>query len=203
MSDRKITLVRHGKVDGKAALYGHTDIELSAQGKQDLHNTLQRVHQDSAIDRIVSSPLIRCAAPATEFSLQQQIPLQIEPELMEMHFGNWDGIPFDELGDEWINLENFWQSPHSAQPPDGESLNDFAQRIISAWELLLNNDGYQHQLLLCHGGVIRIIIAHLLQLDWRNPALFRQLQIDYASYTRIEIGNYPNALPVIKWIASR
>lgn len=202
MSDRKITLVRHGRVNGKAALYGHTDIELSTQGKQDLHITLQRVHQDVAIERIVSSPLIRCAALATEFSFQHQIPLQIEPELMEMHFGNWDGIAFDELGDEWINLEIFWQSPHSAQPPGGEALNDFAQRVINAWELLLNNDGYQHQLLLCHGGVIRIIIAHILQLDWHNPALFRQLQIDYASHTRIEIGSHPNALPVIKWIAA-
>lgn len=203
MSDKKITLVRHGKVNGKAALYGHTDIELSTQGKQELHITLQLVHQGVAIDRLVSSPLIRCAALATEFSFQHQIPLHIEPKLMEMHFGNWDGVAFDELGDEWINLEIFWQSPHSAQPPGGEALNDFAQRVINAWESLLKDGGYQHQLLLCHGGVIRIIIAHILQLDWRNPALFRQLQIDYASHTRIEIGSYPNALPVIKWIASR
>ncbi|MEN0039539.1 MAG: histidine phosphatase family protein [Cellvibrio sp.] len=203
MSDRKITLVRHGKVNGKAALYGHTDIELSEQGKLDLRNTMEHVHQDSAIDRILSSPLTRCAALATEFSLQHQIPLHIEPELMEMHFGKWDGIAFDELGDEWVNLENFWQTPHSAQPPGGESLNDFAQRVITAWELLLSNDGYQHQLVLCHGGVIRIIIAHILQLDWRNPALFRQLQIDYASHTRIDISSFPNALPLVRWIGAR
>lgn len=203
MSDKKITLVRHGKVNGKAALYGHTDIELSAQGKQDLHNTLQRTHQDAPVDRIISSPLIRCAALATEFSSQHHLPLQIEPGLMEMNFGNWDGVAFDELGDEWLQLENFWQAPLSAQPPGGESLKNFAQRVINTWELLLRHDDYQHQILVCHGGVIRIIIAHILQLNWCNPALFKQLQIDYASHTRIELSTFPNAAPLIKWIAAR
>jgi alpha-ribazole phosphatase len=203
MSELKISLVRHGKVNGKAALYGHTDIALSEQGKHDLTNTLRNLHRDEPFVRVISSPLIRCSALAAEFSQQHKLPLQIEPAMKEMDFGDWDGIAFDELGDEWKKLENFWQSPHSVQPPGGESLNAFAARIINAWELLIRNCGDGHQLLVCHGGVIRIIIAHLLQIDWCNPALFKQLHIDYASHTRVEIGNYPNVSPIIKWIGAR
>ena len=104
------------------------------------------------------------------------------------------------LGDEWKNIEAFWQSPHTMQPPEGESLTDFAARVIHSWESLIDNTKPGHKVIICHGGVIRILIAHLLQLDWRTPALFKQLHIDYASCTRIEIGHYDGALPIVKWI---
>lgn len=197
-----ITLVRHGKVAGPAALYGRTDISLSAAGHSDLTHTLSNLHAHTPIHQLISSPKIRCLHVAQEFSAQHKIPLRTDAKLQEMDFGLWDGIPFDELGDEWKNIEAFWHSPHSLQPPQGESLSDFAARVIGSWELLINNIKPGHHTIICHGGVIRILIAHLLQLDWRNPALFKQLHIDYASCTRIEIGDYEKSLPVIRWIGA-
>lgn len=202
MNNRIITLVRHGKVDGPAALYGATDVPLGATGHNDLTRTLQHLHSHSPINHLISSPRIRCMQVAQEFSAQHKIPLHVDENLQEMDFGIWDGVPFDELGDEWNNIEAFWHSPHSMQPPQGESLTDFAARVISSWESLMNNFKPGHSSIICHGGVIRILIAHILQLDWRNPALFKQLQIDYASCTRVEIGDYDNVLPVIKWIGA-
>ncbi|HSX85782.1 MAG TPA: histidine phosphatase family protein [Cellvibrio sp.] len=203
MTKKIITLVRHGKVAGPAALYGVTDIALSAEGYRNLLHTLDSLHAQTSIDQLISSPRLRCLQVAQEFSRQHQIPLHTEENLQEMHFGIWDGIPFDELGDEWKNIEAFWESPHCMQPPEGESLTDFAARVISSWESLAQNSKTGHQIIICHGGVIRIIIAHILQIDWRNPVLFKQLQIDYASHTRIEIGSYDKALPVLKWIAAQ
>lgn len=200
MTSKLITLVRHGKVAGQAALYGRTDIALSAAGHTDLTRTLNNLHVQTPIHHLISSPKVRCLKVAQEFSSQHKIPLHTEVNLQEMDFGIWDGIPFDELGDEWKNIESFWESPHSMQPPEGESLTDFAARVITSWESLISNIKPEHHAIICHGGVIRILIAHTLKLDWRNPALFKQLQIDYASHTRIEIGDYDGALPVIKWI---
>ena len=203
MTSTIITLVRHGKVAGPAALYGCTDIALSADGHRDLLRTLNSLHAQTPINQLISSPRLRCLQVAHEFSAQYQIPFHAEENLQEMHFGIWDGIPFDELGDEWKNIEAFWESPHSMQPPNGESLTDFAARVINSWELLTKNTKAGHQIIVCHGGVIRIIIAHILQIDWRNPQLFKQLHIDYASHTRIEIPTYGNALPIIKWIGAQ
>lgn len=200
MTSTLITLVRHGKVAGPAALYGRTDIALSAAGHSDLTRTLNNLHTQTPINHLISSPRMRCLQVAQEFSVKHKIPLRAEDKLQEMDFGIWDGIPFDELGDEWTNIEAFWHSPHSMRPPEGESLTDFAGRVITSWESLISNNKPEHQVIICHGGVIRILIAHILQLDWRNPALFKQLQIGYASCTRIEIGNYEEMLPVIKWI---
>lgn len=202
MLDKRVfTLVRHGKTTGAAGLYGSTDVPLSETGCKDLERTLIAIHKHTAINQIISSPLQRCTTVARAFAAQHSLPFTIEPDLQEMHFGIWDGVPFDELGDEWKNLENFWDSPNTLQPPQGESLTYFATRVINRWDALINNAGAGHQLIVCHGGVIRIIIAHILQLDWRNPSLFKQLHIDYASHTRIESGVYEQAQPVIKWIA--
>lgn len=200
MTSTIITLVRHGKVAGPAALYGRTDIALSTAGHSDLTLALNNLHAQTPINQLISSPRLRCLQVAQECSTQHKIPLRTEDNLQEMDFGIWDGIPFDKLGDEWKNIEAFWESPHSMQPPEGESLTDFAARVISGWESLISNTKHGHNVIICHGGVIRILIAHILQLDWRNPALFKQLQIDYASHTRIEIGDYDGALPVIRWI---
>lgn len=202
MSSLIITLIRHGKVDGPAALYGRTDIPLSSTGHRDLTRTLSNLHAQTPIDQMISSPRIRCSQVAHAFSVEHEIPLRTEDKLQEMDFGIWDGIPFDALGDEWKNIEAFWESPHRMQPPQGESLTGFATRVIAGWELLINNKDAGHTAIICHGGVIRILIAHLLQLDWRNPALFKQLHIDYASCTRIEIGHYDGALPIVKWIGA-
>lgn len=200
MSNRLITLIRHGKVDGPAALYGRTDIALSDTGRTDLQRALKAIHQQTAIDQIVSSPLQRCASVAQEFSTQYELPLLIEPDLQEMNFGRWDGIAFDALGDEWDKLARFWDSPTTAQAPEGEALQDFAARVISAWQQLICSSTAAHQVIVCHGGVIRIIIAHILKLDVGTPSLFQQLQIDYASQSRISIGNYDQAQPVINHI---
>jgi alpha-ribazole phosphatase len=200
VSSKIITLLRHGKVAGAAALYGHTDIELSDDGYAELSGTLNRLHQKNPIQQITSSPLIRCAKIAHEFSTLNNIPLQILPALKEMHFGSWDGVAFAEMSYQWAQVEVFWQTPATIQPPEGESLDAFAGRIIHAWQDLVTQCMQGHHLILCHGGVIRIIIAHILQMDWRNPGLFKQLHIDYSSHTRIDIAAHENAMPIIRWI---
>lgn len=202
MTHKIISLIRHGKVAGPAALYGRTNIPLSEDGQDDLHNTLTFIHAQNAITHLIASPLLRCATVAQNFSESYALPLSIQPDFREMDFGRWDGIAFDKLGDDWQALEKFWESPATAQAPDGETLEAFAQRVGKAWQQVQETSQAEHLAIICHGGVIRIIIAHLLQMDWCNPALFKQLHIDYASHTRIEIGSYENALPVVRWIGA-
>lgn len=200
MKNKTFTLLRHGKVEGEAALYGHTDVLLSIQGRSQLENAIEKVHAEFVIDNITASPLLRCAIAAEEFSAKYQTPLQLDPQVKEMHFGAWDGIPFAAMDNQWQQLEAFWTSPYSTHPPGGETLAAFAERVIGAWENLTTKNSGQHTLIVCHGGVIRVILAHILQIDWRNANLFKQLHIDFASTTRIEIADYEGALPVVKWI---
>ncbi len=204
MSNRIITLIRHGKVDGPAALYGHTDIASCDSGKIELLGNIRAIHLANPITNIISSPLIRCAHPAKDFARLHNLPLQVIEHLKEMNFGQWDGIPFDHFTNaNWQSLNQFWETPGAVHAPGGETLLVFAKRIIQCWEKIVIDSTAMHQLVICHGGVIRIIIAHLLHLNWDNPRLFRQLAIDYASHTRIEISDHPTASPIITYIGAK
>lgn len=198
------TLLRHGQVSGAPALYGHTDIPLSDHGHNSMRAAIDKIYDLSPIDCVISSPLTRCAKVAELTSHQYAIPLHIMNELAEMHFGDWDGVAFEQLEDKWKQLEAFWQSPGEVQPPNGEHLDSFASRVITSWTELVSsanrNTNNTHNLVICHGGTIRIIIAHIMQIDWRNPALFTHLQIGYNSYSRIELNGPERTQAIIKCI---
>ncbi len=187
-----ISLIRHGQVDGEAALYGRTDVSLSQVGEAKLalscHSLLPK------LDLVISSPLKRCAVYAKNFAQQHQIDYQECPDFKEMNFGLLDGVPFDNVykTKQWPLLEAFWQDPKQNALPQAESLTEFHSRVTSEWVKItsqLKQSKYKHVAIICHGGVIRMLIAYILNLDWSSPALFSQLKIDYASLSKIEYNS--------------
>lgn len=201
MKSRRFSFVRHGKVDGPAALYGKTDIALSDGGQQELLAGVMKLHRAMPIKAIFSSPLQRCIKTAKSFAGHEQVPLIIISELQECDFGDWDGIDFNLLQNQWPQLEKFWQSPLQAMPPNGESLLNFFNRINNAWESIHTQAACEHTLILCHGGSIRMVLASLLNIPL-DSALFQQLHIDYCSHTCIEISDHLEAKPIIRWIGA-
>src|SRR5690606_40248362 len=96
-NNRVVTLVRHGKIAGAAALYGRTDVALSETGRAELLQALNAIHQHTTIAKIITSPLQRCALAAEHFAQQHQIPFALEPRIQEINLCEWEGISFDEL----------------------------------------------------------------------------------------------------------
>lgn len=201
MKTRCFSFVRHGKVDGPAALYGKTDIAASARGQQELLAALERLHQENPIDFIVSSPLQRCAQTAEEFATHHLLPITLEPDLQECDFGAWDGVDFSALQSQWPALEKFWQSPLDISPPQGENLQTFYDRINAIWQDIQTQQYCDHTLILCHGGTIRMMLAALLKIPLESP-LFAQLRIDYCSHTQIEVSDAVGAKPIVRWIGA-
>ncbi|MDU0355965.1 alpha-ribazole phosphatase family protein [Paraglaciecola aquimarina] len=193
----QIDLLRHGQVDGPAALYGRTDINLSEYGLKQMHRQVQQLEFP---DNIISSPLRRCKEFAEEMAVDHRLPLMIEPGFQECNFGAWDGIQFDDKSQQWPLMSSFWQDPSANTPPQGESLHTFHTRVISAWHTLIAQYAEQYSLVVCHGGVIRQILAHLLPVDWQDGQWYSQLNIGYASLTRITIPAFEGAQPIVNFI---
>ena len=95
-----IDLLRHGAVQGPAALYGRTYVALSPVGLQQL----QQAVLSSAYTGTVSSPRQRCLTFARQLAEQRQLSLQVDDALAEMDFGEWDGVPFAEDSPHWIAM---------------------------------------------------------------------------------------------------
>lgn len=199
----EVDLLRHVKVNGAAALYGHTNIAPQLEQNEKLLAALIQVHQQSPYDLVVSSPLQRCQILAEHFSKTCQVPLVCLSDFKEMDFGDVDGIPFEQLSpspqsnnENWLLLERFWQAPNDVTLPNGESLSKFRQRVISSWNNLISQQGINLSkknkslkiLVLTHGGVIRMILSHLLPLNWQCASLQQHLQVANASKTKITIS---------------
>ncbi|MGR5268256.1 histidine phosphatase family protein [Vibrio astriarenae] len=178
-----IYLMRHGKVSGVPALYGHTDVSVDRHIQCVL---AEKIEAKLSFSRVVTSPLIRCSELAQQLvERNSELSLHVEPEFMEMNFGELDGVPFEELGQLGDTLDAFSRSPIDSPLPNGETLSVFYDRGIRAWQRLVKNT-HEDTLLITHGGVIRVILAHTLKMNWKAPELYQRLQIANASVTHLE-----------------
>ncbi len=181
-----IDLVRHGAVDGPLALYGRTDIPMSTVGWDGFASLFAA--DSCSYTAVVTSPLCRCSAVAERLADRYGVTVHVMPELQEMDFGDWDGVAFSHLKEQWDAMGRFRDAPQDYPPPGGETLSDFCRRVLSGWTAVkAAAEEHGATLVLCHGGPIRIIVADILGLELVDGRLFRRLTVPHASRTRIRL----------------
>lgn len=194
MQTTTIDLLRHGACEGGDIFRGSTDSSLSEIGQQQMLQALKNYPSNSpdsspAWQQLICSPLQRCQTVAKQLAEQQKCNLHIEPALQEIHFGDWEGQLTDEVYQQSPEaVSAFWKNPVANTPPNGEPLVEFQQRIQNAWQQLLKQYRGQHCLVITHGGVIRLILAELLQMPLR-PVSY--ISVPHACLTQIKIFHQP------------
>ncbi len=194
---KNIYLLRHGKVEGKTALNGVSDVLVNPNLQQQICEAL--VQHGVSFDGVVTSPLRRCSDLANLYAQRMSVPLSTASGFQEMNFGEVDGVAFDEIKDKWLMLETFWQDPANHQLTGAESLQSFHDRVTQAWAQLFS-DPSDNLLLITHGGVIRVLLAHCLDIDWKNPSLYSKLSIENASITHIQVTQFAQSFISVKAI---
>lgn len=182
-----IDLLRHGECEGGQIFRGRTDTPLSENGWQQMRAAVEALKDSDQFpwQQIISSPLQRCAKFSRQLSEQENISLSLNKSFQEMDFGDWDGRLTDEVfAAEREKVEAFWEDPTVFSPPGGESLEIFQTRLQQAWDELIEAHKGQSVLLVCHGGVMRVLIAQLLKMP--SSALPR-LSVPYGCVSRIQI----------------
>ncbi|NMY84787.1 alpha-ribazole phosphatase family protein [Pseudomonas sp. WS 5411] len=152
-----LDLLRHGETELGGGLRGSLDDALTAKGWAQMR---EAVLARGPWDRLVSSPLQRCARFAEELGARLNLPVSLEQDLQELHFGAWEGqsaVQLMEADAEALGL--FWADPYSFTPPDGEPVEAFSQRVRDAVLRLHQLYAGQRVLLISHGGVMRLLLA--------------------------------------------
>jgi len=182
MAETLIDLLRHGEPEGGVKFRGHSDDPLSAEGWTQMRAATATA---AGWEVIVASPLRRCAEFAAELAAHHGLPVETEARLKEIGFGTWEGLTAEQVAaSEPQALERFWRDPAQHTPPGGESLEAFGQRVAAGWNDLLRRHAGKKILLVCHGGVIRLILAQVLEMP--RTHLFR-LNVPFASASRVRI----------------
>lgn len=178
MTTTHIDLLRHGQPEGEHCFRGVTDFALMDEGLQQMYSA---VANRPDYDLVITSPLSRCLRFAQEYSEKQGVELEQDQRLVELDFGLWDGVDKQTVWQQDQDLlSHFWSHPWQSSPPEGESMQAYDDRIMQAWHELLSKHKGKRILLVTHGGVIKQIMRHLLQMP-KTAAYLQRLNIPYAA----------------------
>ena len=156
----ELILIRHGPTEWNAIgrVQGRTDIPLSESGRARVRTW--RVPEEFAGHESVASPLKRARETA---ELLGRNPLLLEPRLMEMHWGEWEGETLaalrDRYGEELVRNE---AQGLDFRAPGGESPRDVQTRLLS-WMAERAALG-RPTVAVAHKGVLRA--AYALATGW-------------------------------------
>jgi alpha-ribazole phosphatase len=177
-----LDMLRHGVTAAGPGFRGSSDDALTEQGRQQMQLALA---DQRGWDLVISSPLQRCESFAREFAGANGLPLRIEADLRELHFGAWEGRNSAEvLLEDPQALGQFWNDPYSFTPPEAEPVRDFAARVLGAIERLQAELDGQSVLLVTHGGVMRLLLARARKLP---ESLLLQVEVGYGALHRLSV----------------
>ena len=178
-----LDLLRHGETELGGGMRGSLDDALTDIGWAQMRAA---VIEAGPWERIVSSPLQRCARFAEELAAQLALPLSLEPALQELHFGDWEGHSAAQLMEtDAEGLGLFWADPYSFTPPNGEPVLEFSTRVLAAVQRLQQAYAGERVLLISHGGVMRLLLAQARGLP-REQLL--QVQVGHGALLSITVA---------------
>ncbi len=180
----RIYIVRHGEtvLNAKGVFQGRTDEPLNQNGR-DLAEMTGKAMKGIHFDRCFSSPLDRAKETASIILRESgnDIPVETDDRVIEMNFGDMEGKPFSEMGDE--GLKFYFDAFHFAGFPNGETIQDVCGRTQEFLKEIIANDDGKTCLVSTHGCAMRGMVNYLSD----NPADFWFGRAPYnCSFTIVE-----------------
>jgi len=211
-------LIRHGETEGAETrrYKGTIDVPLSENGIRQIERvsdyiveTLKREHREkekflvspspgipvsrSMLTAVYCSDLSRAIKSAELIAQPYSVKPVIVPALRERSFGIWEGMSFEEIKEKYPEEFTAWAgNPLAFSPMEGESTMEVKDRVINAMDAIIQNHSGERVAIVSHGGVIRVILCHILGVPLEN--IFRVEQ-DYAALNIIEFWD---TYPVVK-----
>jgi broad specificity phosphatase PhoE len=185
----RLLLARHGETDWnrEGKYHGHTDIDLNSIGLEQAERLAQRLRSER-VDAVYSSDLKRALHTAQHIAADMNTKVVSTKELREINLGYYEGKRFRGAEDEGRPLESAWEAGNIDFPiPGGETLYQLQARVAVFVSTLKERHGDGTVILVSHGGVLRVMICHLVGLElkyWWN------LRLEGASLSEVDV--YPN-----------
>ena len=181
-----LLLVRHAEVEEKYhRVFGGTiDMNLSPRGHEQaaaLTHWLKR----QPLDAIYASPMRRVQQTLAPLAGNGSPKPVIIPDLHEVDFGDWTGLSWEAVQEKFgVSAFQWLDLLERGAIPNAENTARYRARIEPCLQKVLSESRHKNAAVFCHGGVIRMLLAILLDLPLTKMAAF---EIDYASVTRVEL----------------
>lgn len=154
-------LVRHGPTHAKG-MVGWTDLPA------DLSDAAAVARVDAFLPQeaiVISSDLIR-AIDTADAVAPNRPRLAHDPELREIHFGDWEMQTFDEINaQDGDRIFQFYDDPGSVSAPNGEDWITFSNRTYRAIDRIAAMHPDQNLIVVAHFGVVVAQIQRALGIS--------------------------------------
>lgn len=154
-------ITRHGETiwNNEKRMQGWLNSDLTEIGIQNA-KSLGESLKDTEFKAIYSSPSGRTRETSKLILRDRTIPLIFDMNLREMNFGIWEGKTVEFIQKNYpIEIEKFWNSPHTFIPIEGESFNEVQDRVLKFIEhiKLKYTDG--NILIVTHSVIIKSFLS--------------------------------------------
>lgn len=162
----KLYIIRHGQTawNKEEVFRGTKDVPLNEVGLKEAA-ALGSYLKSVPFDALYTSPLSRAAQTAQAVADAVGLTPVIEPNLIDLNFGVWQGVSHKEVKEKYQELYNTWiATPEKARFPEGESLNDVLKRMDTLLDTLLTKHSDDTVAVFSHRVVCKVLICRLLGL---------------------------------------
>jgi probable phosphoglycerate mutase len=169
----RICVARHGETDWNLSgiLQGWSDVPINAQGRRQAHE-MATEFAGAGFTAVWTSPLQRAQETAEIVAAALGLPSpRAHGGLKERHFGAIQGVPKSELADlNPLLLQQILRRNPAAEFESGESMDEFADRVLGAFADIGKRHPGGRVLVVTHGWVMDVVTRHIGGLA-RNAVL--------------------------------
>ena len=166
----KIFLIRHGLTlwNGERKIQGHSDVELAEEGIAQAKLLAEKFPLEK-VDAVYSSDLIRAKTTAEILAQKFNLPLQLERNLREANWGDWEGRTFAEIEkSDPLNYERFFRNPEEVQIKNAETFKQLQERAFSAVKKIIAAHLDENIIIVAHGAINRTILCSILEIPLKK-----------------------------------
>lgn len=149
----ELLLIRHGETDwnSQGKMMGKCDKPLNEKGLAQAEKT-KTLLQDTGIDLIICSPLIRAKQNAEIVNRDRNIPVHYDARITERNFGEFEGKTSKEF-----SVDDYWDYYKNIHYQSAENIQDFFRRIYAFLDDIIAKYQDKTVLIVAHGGASRAI----------------------------------------------
>jgi broad specificity phosphatase PhoE len=198
LTDTRLWLIRHAEVDARyqGVFGGQIDMGLSPRGHEQAA-ALARYLRCKTVSAIYASPMKRVQETLRPWVVNGVPRPTIVPGLREVDFGVWTGLTFGQVQDQFgVSAWEWLNQLERGTVPNAECAATFRSRVEPCLRQIIRKHPGQEVAIACHGGVIRMILAILLDMPLPRTGAF---QVEYASVTQVRLRPEQTELQLVNF----
>jgi broad specificity phosphatase PhoE len=202
----RVILVRHGQTAWNKVerFRGREDLPLDETGRQQAQAAARYIATSWTPSVVYTSPMLRSVETAAAIADACQVEALVNPELIDIDYGQWQGLTPDEAAARRPGLYQTWlAAPQEVGFPDGESLADVRSRAFASLEMLIRAHAGKTIVVVAHTVVNRLLLCAILGLDnsrfWRlrqETTAINVLEWDDGDFTLVTLNDTCHLRPV-------